>query len=141
MRAELSCSWTRFSRWHVSSAAADLRWHRPNPARVCIFWVRRTRHPCRAGWFNKCQVLSYIVLTYGGGNDAAQEAAALFYAGPEQLEPTYEDDEAVIARREEYEDATVDDEEEEDEGELHLACTTSSWRAAAHHEVHTHGTG
>ena len=65
---------------------------------MCIFWVRCTRHPCRAGWFNKCQILSYIVLAYGGGSDAAQEAAALYYAGPEALEPTYDADQAVITR-------------------------------------------
>ena len=74
--------------------------------------ICHAHHPCRGGWFNKCQTLAYLVLAYGVGHEATQQCAALFYAGPERLEPHLQgmDDEIQA-------DVDEDDDDEEDEGE------------------------
>ena len=75
-----------------------------------VLLVRHTHHPCRGGWFNKCQTLAYLALTYGPMHNATQECAALYYAGPEPIEPTFDDNDDVEGEEE-------DEGEEDDEGD------------------------
>ena len=95
-----------------------------------ILLIRHAHHPCRGGWFNKCQTLSYLVLAYGSHHDAIQQCGALYYAGPEKLEPRFEGmDEDLEADADEGDGGDEEEEDEEEEGEegelpeLQLDCT------------------